>query len=240
MMFENFRFVLVRPRNSGNVGSSLRAIVNFGFRDLAVVKMWNYDEEEAAMMAASTSPLLSNITFYESLDEALEDRTVVIGTSARRRGKHRRITMEDLRRLVEENRGEKFAILFGSEKTGLTSDELDRCDYYLKIDTDPEFNSLNLSQSVVIVAYEIRKALQTEPIVTPPRKISRNTINRILDYAEKISDLTDAPDTGRVNIIKALRGILGRSDVSEREGKIFLWFMRHVWWYLDNIKNQNR
>ena len=236
-MLENFRFVLVRPRNSGNVGASLRAIANFGFRDLAVVNMWNFDEEEASMMAASASVLLDKINFYDSLDEAIKDRTLVIGTSARKRGKHKRLGVEEFRKLIKENSGENIAILFGSEKTGLTAEELEKCDYYLRIDTDPEFSSLNLSQSVVIVAYEIRQILIKEPPIISPKKVTKNTINKILEYADTISELTEAPETGRKNIAKALRGILGRGDVSEKEGKILLWFLRHIWWFLENRVN---
>jgi tRNA (cytidine32/uridine32-2'-O)-methyltransferase len=234
-MLENFRFVLVRPRNSGNIGSSLRAIANFGFRDLAVVNMWKFDEEEASMMAASTSVLLDKIKFFDSLDEAIGDRTIVIGTSAHKRGKHRRISMEDFRKILRERPGEKYAILFGSEKTGLTTEELERCDYYLRIDTDPQFSSLNLAQSVAIIAYEIRSSLVKEPEILPPQKIEKSTIEKIVEYVKEISELTEAPDSGKNNIIRTLRGVLGRSNTTQREGKILLWFVRHIWWYLSTF-----
>ncbi len=237
-MLSNIKFVLVRPRNSGNVGAALRAIANFGFRDLAIVNMWNFDEEEASMMAASASPLIQDINFHNSLDSAIKDATVVIGTSARRRGKHRRIGVREFRNIIKKNREEKIAILFGSEKTGLTTEELDRCDYYLKIDTDSEFSSLNLAQSVVIVAYEIKQTLIEEAPIISPKKVTKNTILRIVDYAEKISDLTEAPETGKKNIVKTLWGITGRGETSEREGKILLWFFRHIWWYLENLRDK--
>ncbi len=236
MILENyFRFVLVRPRNSGNVGSALRVMANFGLRDLAVVKMWHYDEEEASLMAASASILLDQIKFFDDLKEAISDRTVVFGTTARRRGKAQRMTIDSFKNFIKENPGEKYAILFGSEKTGLTSEELALCDYYITIDTDQEFRSLNLAQSVGIIAYEIRRTFVKEPEITPPRRISRNTVEKIVDYISKVCEITSAPENGKNNSIRATRGILGRGNVTEKEGKILLWLMRHIWWYISNF-----
>ena len=234
-MIENVRFVLVRPRNSGNIGASLRAIANFGFRDLAVVDIWNFDEETASLMAASASSLLSQVKFYDSLKEALSDRTVVIGTSARSRRKFRRISMEDFNSLLKKNKNEKIAVLFGSEKTGLSSKELELCDYLVRIDTDPEFSSLNLSQSVVIISYEARRALLNEAPIISPRKVDKNSVERILEYASEIAELSEASETGKKNINSVIRVLFGKgADVSEKEGKILLWFFRHIWWFLKN------
>ena len=234
MSIKNVKFILVRPRNSSNVGAALRAIANFGFRQLAVVNMWKFDEEEASMLAASVSPLLQDIIFYNNLEEAIADTTLAIGTTARKRGKHRRITIEQLKNLIEEHKNEKIAILFGSEKTGLTADELNHCDYYVKIETDEEFPSLNLAQSVAIIAYEISKCFKKEPVIIAPQKLTKEIINKILEYLEKILILSEAPENGTKNTLKTVREVLGRGDVTEKEGKIILWLARHLWWFLEN------
>lgn len=168
----NARFVLVRVRNSLNIGAVARALANFGFADLAAVEPYEPRWREA-QSAAGAAELLRRAPVL-SLEEALADRDLVLGAASAhgRRREHPVVPLSGLaawlRRLRPPRR--RPAVLFGSEKTGLSNRELDRCHALLEIPTSPEVPSMNLGQAAAVIAYELSRArLPTAP-VSPERR----------------------------------------------------------------------
>jgi len=143
--------VLVSPKYAGNVGAVARSMANFGLRDLWLVAPRCVIGREAAMLAVHGESVLATARTVSLLDEALADRTFVIGTTARSRSatEHASLAPEPaLARL----RGQAGALVFGPEDSGLDNAALDRCDVTVTIPTAP-YASLNLAQAVALLAY---------------------------------------------------------------------------------------
>ncbi|MHB1141037.1 MAG: RNA methyltransferase [Sulfuricaulis sp.] len=161
MVPANIRIVLVRPTHPGNVGATARAMKNMAMRSLHLVEPERFPSPEATDRAAGADDVLESAVICGSLDEALRDCHLVIGTSAR----PRRIEWPTLdpaagaSRLVEGARQGPVALLFGQERTGLLNSELDRCHFVVTIPADQAYSSLNLASAVQILAYEIYRAV---------------------------------------------------------------------------------
>jgi len=161
MPLDRIRIVLVATSHAGNIGGCARAMKTMGLSRLVLVDPQRFPDAEATARAVGAEDILSRATVCASLDEALADCQLVIGTSAR----NRRIpwplllpeAAADL--MVSEAGDREVAVLFGRERTGLTNDELDRCQWLVNIPTATEFSSLNLASAVQIISYEIRRAL---------------------------------------------------------------------------------
>lgn len=164
-MLERIAVILVETTHPGNIGATARAMKNMGLRELRLVNPRRFPHPDATAMAAGADDLLEAAQVYPTLDEALADRTLVFGASARARSIPWP-TVEPreaaARGIAEAARG-AVAVVFGREHSGLSNEELDRCNYLLTIPSDPGFSSLNVAQSVQVVAYELRLAARTAP-----------------------------------------------------------------------------
>lgn len=157
---DNVYFVLVEPKESGNIGAAARAIKNMGFRNLCLVKPPEKITDEAEWFAHNALDVLDRAERFSTLSDALADKALVVGTT-RRTGKRRGVILpveQGAEKIVGDSQANKVAILFGREARGLFNSEVDECGLMLKIPTDKAHPSLNLSQAVLIVAYEIMKA----------------------------------------------------------------------------------
>lgn len=160
--FDNCYFVLVRPNFLGNIGSIARVMKNFGFTKLRFVKApKDYKDSEARRMAVDAIDVLKNSELFESLEDALADIAVAIGTTSCQQRQLEpvpiRVIAPELSRLVQ---GNKMAIVFGDERDGLTNAELARCHHIVTVPTNPDFAALNLAQAAGICAYEMANCLE--------------------------------------------------------------------------------
>jgi len=154
---ENIAFVLVNPKNPGNVGGVARAIKNMGFKDLRMVNPRPVNWLDAIHMACGAEDLLEEARIETSLADTLADIQWVVGTTARRRRYQKSISspQEIAQAAVSISRENKIAFLFGSEKYGLTTEEMSFCHQAVTIPTQEGFCSLNLSQAVLVIAWEL-------------------------------------------------------------------------------------
>jgi len=156
----NIRIVLVNTTHPGNIGGAARAMKNMGLGELYLVQPKEYPAPRAVWRAAGARDVLANATIVESVDEAIADCGLVVGTSAR----ERRIPWPLLNprecgeKTYLEAEKHKTALLFGREDRGLTNDELQKCHYHVHIPSNPEYSSLNLATAVQVLAYEVRMA----------------------------------------------------------------------------------
>jgi len=150
--------VLVSPRNPLNIGATARAMANFGFSHLSVVAPYEAHWREA-QSAIGAEELLQNAKRTESLAEAVADCTLVVGTGtlARRKAEQPVVSLPELggRAGSELARGGRIALVFGSEKRGLTREDLSYCHLLAVIPTDPQQPSMNLGQAVAVCLYEL-------------------------------------------------------------------------------------
>lgn len=158
--FSNVRVVLLETTHPGNVGASARAMKAMGLDRLSLVNPSRFPSVEATAMASGADDLLVHAEVCRSLGEALRDCGLVVGTSARER------TLPwptlDPRaaagRIMGAAAHSNVALVFGREQSGLTNDEVEFCQFLVRIPTAPEFSSLNLAAAVQIMAYELRQA----------------------------------------------------------------------------------
>ncbi|WP_207905911.1 tRNA (cytosine(32)/uridine(32)-2'-O)-methyltransferase TrmJ [Aestuariirhabdus litorea] len=159
-MSDNILVVLVNSSHPGNIGSAARAMKTMGLSQLCLVAPDQFPHEYATSRAAGADDLLDNARVVDTLDEAIADCALVVGTSAR----GRKIPWpllnprECAERVLPESRRHKVALVFGREERGLTNDELARCHYHVHIPSMPDYSSLNLGAAVQVLSYELRMA----------------------------------------------------------------------------------
>ena len=160
-MLQNIRIVLVETSHSGNIGSAARAMKTMGLSNLYLVSPKSVDKQSIAL-AAGADDVVRNAHIVDTFEQAIEDCSLVIGTSARLR--HLQSTLIDPRKCAEKASAHQgqVAIVFGRERVGLTNEELLKCHYHLNIPANPEYSSLNLAMAVQLVSYEMRMAFLTK------------------------------------------------------------------------------
>lgn len=160
------RVVLVRPRDPNNIGAAARAMKNFGFRDLCVVTPFAPVWDEI-VSAPNAGDVLEKVRVCDRLDEAISDCNLVVGTGDPTRLSDARemFTPADLGRLLQ-SATYKTALVFGTEKHGLTNEDLCRCHRIMSIPTRPDCPSMNLGQAVAVCLYELTRESRGE--VVPP------------------------------------------------------------------------
>lgn len=152
------RVVLSRPSHPGNIGAAARAMKTMGFDDLALVEPRHFPDPDATAMAAGAADLLARARVCSTLEAALQDCELAVGFSARAR---------DLSHPVEPLRecapgilaaAGPVALVFGNETSGLSNDELSRCQRLCSIPANPAYSSLNLAAAVQVACYELATA----------------------------------------------------------------------------------
>lgn len=163
------QIVLVEPTHPGNIGSVARAMKTMGLSSLVLVNPRKFPHYEASKLAAGAEDILLSARVVGSVNEALVDATLVLGTSVRDREvswptENPRSIAKLIFSHAASFENAKVAILFGRESSGLTNDEMDLCKVQIRIDANQEYSSLNLANAVQIIAYELRMRalLETE------------------------------------------------------------------------------
>lgn len=166
---DNIYFVLVEPKEPGNIGASARAIKNMGFKNLCLVNPSIHFSSKAGKeaftndarrFACNAADILESAQKYESIADAVKDKSIVAGTS-RRKGRSRGVLLnadEGAVRLYDIALKNKVAVLFGREDRGLYNNEVEDCGFLITIPSSKEQPSLNLSHAVLLVAYELSRA----------------------------------------------------------------------------------
>jgi tRNA/rRNA methyltransferase len=170
--FERLRVVLVNTRNPLNIGAATRAMSNFGFSRLRVVNPYELAFREARS-AVGAAPLLAAAEEFKSVAEAVADCSLVVGTTAvgSRELQHPLRRLEQGAPLIRKRLATSpVALLFGSEKRGLSNEDLSHCHWLLRIPTSEEHRSMNLGQAVAVCLYEISRdpkaSARTEKAIT--------------------------------------------------------------------------
>jgi len=151
-------FILVNPAVPANVGAAARAINTMGFKELRLVNPCDHLDRDARMLAHGSNHILEQAEVFNDLRQALHDIDFVIGTTARRRTiRNRFILLNQLPGIILEKGKSirKTAIVFGSEESGLSNEDADLCDILSTIPMATKYPSLNLSQAVMVYAYEL-------------------------------------------------------------------------------------
>lgn len=154
--------VLVRPQMGENIGAAARAMWNFGLDRMRIVKPRDgWPNEKATVMASGAGRLLDQAIISETLSDAVSDCTYVMATTARPRGLTKPVFSPEKAMQIAAERtaqGEKIAIVFGPERSGLENEEIARANAIISVPVNPDFASLNLAQCVLLTSYEWMRA----------------------------------------------------------------------------------
>ena len=225
MLFNNISFILHHPQLSENIGACARAIKNFKFKKLVIIKPKPiYPNDKILATSVGAKDLIINAKVYETLESAVKKVDYVIATSARFRNKNiKHINLEDLKK-IDFNK--KIAFLFGSEASGLSNNEISYANYTMQIPTNPDFKSLNLSHSVIIIAHTVANIINPKGVkYTKSKKVTlanKKDIQAMTNLCIKKLDekYFFKPLEKRPIMIENLRSIFSKMELSEKETRI--------------------
>lgn len=233
------RIVLSGCMYSGNLGSVARAMKNMELTQLHLVQCQaQASDQDAKNMAVGAKDLLSRAQLHTSLDPAVADCKIVIGTSRRIRAQARNwLSPKQMKDLIAGLPPRtKVAFVFGNEESGLSNDELDKCQYILHLPTNPEFASLNLAASVLLVAYELYQ-LKSHKEPQPYRAISTGKLQELLDdWQETLTQIGFFRGANPVVLMRTFKTLLQRAGINEKESNFFRGICRKIRWLNDQSK----
>ena len=222
------KVVLVGTTHPGNIGAAARAIKNMGIFNLALVKPKEFPSDIAIYRSKAAKDILENAEIYESLEDAIAGCKLVVGTSARARSVpwpvfNPRDAAEEMRKISKQG---NVAIVFGREDRGLTNDELGLCNFHVHIPSDPKYSSLNLSQAVQILAYEIRLAYSKDEVINEVKwdvdLANNEQTERLIDHMEELMQDVEFYDVENPRkLLLRVRRFFKRSKIDVMEANIF-------------------
>ncbi len=236
------RVVLVRPRNPLNIGAAARAMANFGLRELVVVAphppVW-----QETRSAVGAEDVVESARAVNALPEAIGDRTWVVGTTSgsRRNLDHELISLNEpgLWLPIGKRRG-RVALLFGSEKTGLSNEEMSFCHALVSIPTSVQCPSMNLGQAVAICCYELARAgaIASRPLSAKSHHSDTANIQSVQHVFARAGKVLDhvgylKPKSRAATLIK-LRRLLLDLDLTNNDVKILGGILAQIQWKLEN------
>jgi tRNA (cytidine32/uridine32-2'-O)-methyltransferase len=230
---DNIRFVLVGTTHPGNIGAAARAMKTMGLSNLHLVEPKIYPSAEATARASGADDVLAKAIVHDSLDAAIAGCQQVYGMSARLR--HLPVPVVNPREAVEKiqqtSDETNIAILFGREHSGLSNEELDRCQHLINIPANSVYSSLNLAAAVQVLAYELKMSF--DPTIEVGRvgedreAIDAEDLEHLYNHFEQ--SLTTIgfldPDKPR-NLMRRLRRLFNRADLDRNELQILHGILR--------------
>ncbi len=225
MSKNNISFILHKPQLSENIGACARAIKNFDFKRLVLINPKPiFPNDKILATSVGAKDIINQSKKYDNLENALGKIDILIATSARFRNKNiKHINLEDLKKI---NFKKRVGFLFGSEASGLSNDEISYANYTLQIPTNPDFKSLNLSHSLIIIAQYVASLIKLKNIPFKKSKkvksASKKEIQSMLGLCIKNLDEINffRPKEKRPKMLENLRNIFYKMDLSDKETRI--------------------
>ena len=225
MSKNNISFILNKPQLSENIGACARAIKNFNFKKLVLINPKPiFPNDKILATSVGAKDIINQSKKYDNLEKALGKIDILIATSARFRNKNiKHINLEDLKKI---NFKKRVGFLFGSEASGLSNDEMSYANYTLQIPTNPDFKSLNLSHSLIIIAQYVASLIKLKNIPFKKSKkvksASKKEIQSMLGLCIKNLDEINffRPKEKRPKMLENLRNIFYKMDLSDKETRI--------------------
>ena len=225
MSINNISFILHKPQLSENIGACARAIKNFNFRKLILINPKPiFPNDKILATSVGAKDIINQSKKYNTLEQAIGKIDIVIATSARFRNKNiKHINLEDLKKI---NFKRKVGFLFGSEASGLSNKEISYANYTLQIPTNPNFKSLNLSHSLIIIAQYLTSIIKLKNVSFDKSKkvksASKKEIQSMLSLCVKNLDQINffRPKEKRPKMMENLRNIFYKMDLSDKETRI--------------------
>ena len=238
---EHLAVVLVAPRNNLNIGAVARAMSNFGVHDLRLAQIFYKEFRTAASAVGPSALLLAASREYDATAEAIKDATLVVGTTGDPGRDFRqpveRLEAGALRIRSALDRGQRVALLFGSEKFGLSREDMSHCHLLLRIPTRDEHASMNLGQAAALCLYELARQPDAGQSVHAPTETRDATatageLERLAALLTDVLTQCEYPGIAPGARTRHLRSMLRRWRLSEPDTAIIAGFLRQMRWKL--------
>ena len=227
-LLNSVKVVLVGTTHPGNIGATARAMKNMGILDLALVEPKEFPSDVATFRSKAAKDILEKASVHTSLEEAISECDLVVGTSARGRTVPWPVLnpREAAEEMHKSSLNGKVAIVFGREDRGLTNEELGLCNFHVHIPSDPEYSSLNLSQAVQILAYEIRLSYLQDRHVNKEywdvELANNEQTERLINHMDELMQEVDFYDVENPRkLLVRVRRFFKRSKIDVMEANIF-------------------
>ena len=227
-LLNSVKVVLVGTTPPGNIGATARAMKNMGILDLALVEPKEFPSDVATFRSKAAKDILEKASVHISLEEAISECELVVGTSARGRTVPWPVLnpREAAEEMHKSSLNGKVAIVFGREDRGLTNEELGLCNFHVHIPSDPEYSSLNLSQAVQILAYEIRLSYLQDRHVNKEywdvELANNEQTERLINHMDELMQEVDFYDVENPRkLLVRVRRFFKRSKIDVMEANIF-------------------
>jgi len=236
---DSISIILVRPKFHENIGAVARAMKNMGLSRLILVDGCSPLHMNAYKLASGAEDILERAEELPTLREAISEMGCVVGMTSRN-GKERSplLTPQALmKKLIPLSAKNSIGLVFGSEREGLTNEELSLCHLYIGIPSSPSFPSLNLAQAVMVICYELFQSSVT--VSEPPLQLAEaEQLEKMFEHMEEtLTGIGFLDPLHPQRIMKVLRRLFGRSQMNEREVRI----LHGIWSQMDwHIKKERR
>jgi tRNA/rRNA methyltransferase/tRNA (cytidine32/uridine32-2'-O)-methyltransferase len=230
----NIRIVLVDTTHPGNIGAVARAMKNMGLSQLALVRPKAFPDAEATARASGADDVLAQVQVHSRLEDAIADCGLVVGTSARQRHMHweQLEPRECAQALVSAAKTQPVAVLFGSERFGLTNAELLHCRWLVTIPTHEAYSSLNVAMAVQVLAYEIwlaaRDGVPPQPERDAPLATAYEMEHFYAHLEEVLAEIEFRDRTPSGQLMKRLKLLFNRAGLDQNEVNILRGIMTAV------------
>jgi TrmH family RNA methyltransferase len=219
-MTDLVRIVLIDPSHPGNIGSVARAMKNMALADLVLVRPRSFPHPESTALAAGADDILASARVVESVEQVVADCTFIAGTTSRPRSYYWEFTTprDVAGRIVALQPDTRAALLFGSERYGLATEDLKLCNVLVRIPANPEYCSLNLAMSVQLAAYEIfmaRQQPQSHTQLEMALAPSGDVEHFYAHLHEVLNEIDFADRTG--HLMERLRRLFNRAQLDRNE-----------------------
>jgi TrmH family RNA methyltransferase len=233
--FDKVRIVMVNTTEPGNIGAGARAMKNMALSRLYLVNPSNFPCAVATARASGADNLLADATICNTLEEALEGVHLVIGASARQRAmKWRQLDVVDSCIEIQKtlgNTGQEVAVIFGTERSGLTNEELDLCHILMTIPGNPEYFSLNVASAIQVFAYQyFVSSMNTSFEYSSNVLASFNELESFYKHLEQVLEHINYFEEKRPRplLMRRLRRLFGRSYPEKEEVAILRGILRNI------------
>jgi len=235
--FKNVYVVLVEPKNPGNIGAVVRAMKNMGLSRLRLVNPVAYrDSSEQRKMGYRSQEITHNSREYSTLTEALADINMVfLATSKEGKWKKDFLHPEKAAEMIAEHAPkEKVAVVFGREDSGVSVDECQESHYYIHIPMAESYPSLNLSQAVLVILYEIFKKMGTLPPLPHPKTAPRKDFERLYHNMWRLMKSLQLREPDKGLFHRSLKRSLNRTRWTNADIAVIDRVCKQVRWFINN------
>ena len=226
-MINKIGFILIKPQLPENIGFSARGLKNFGFKNLDLVSpKETWPNKKAISTSVGAKDILKKTKVYSNIKDAIDKYDIIYASSARRRDLNKRhLSFNQFIQNLKKNKKKKIGILFGPEASGLSNDDIAYSNYIFKIPVNKNFESINLSHSIIITCYEIFKNLKPAYFKKEKKLIdvvSKKKLNTFVNFIENRLEKKEffSPAEKKKTMLINLRNIFERTQLSNKELRI--------------------